>query len=465
MAFPKDFLWGTAGCAGQNEGGYNEGGRGITTMDVMTLGSRREKRKITEGFLDSEYYPSMKGSDFYHRYKEDIAEFAEMGIKALRMSIAMSRIFPNGDDEEPNEAGLQFYDDVFDELHKYGIEPVVTLSHFDVPLGLKKYGFWEGRETVGFFVRYTETVMNRYRDKVKWWLTFNEINCMSTQPWVAGGINSDDEQVRMTAAYHQLLASAMTVKKAHQINPDNMVGMMYAGHFSYPNSCNPEDVLHTMEFDHQFMFYIDVQCRGAYPNHKLKMMERQGIVLPEMEGDARILKEGCVDFISYSYYLTHVTGEKTNGIFKGLNGIDTGYKNPYLEASEWGWSIDPKGMRFSLNYLWDHWQKPVMIVENGLGAVDQIAEDGGVHDQYRINYLRAHIEQMKKAVEYDGVPVLGYMTWAALDLPSLSTGEMSKRYGFLYVDADDHGNGTYDRIRKDSFAWYKQVCESNGEEL
>lgn len=464
MSFPKNFLWGVAGSAGQNEGGYNEGNRGLTTMDVMTLGSRQAKRKITDGIVDGEYYPGMMGSDFYHRYKEDIQKFSELNINAIRTSIAWSRIFPNGDDQEPNEEGLQFYEDVFTEMKKHGIEPIVTLSHFDVPLGLKKYGFWEGRETVDHFVKYATIVFERYKDLVSWWLTFNEINCMSTQPWVAGGVNSDDEGRRMTAAYHQLLASAKVVKIGHEINPNNMIGMMYAGHFSYANSPDPEDVLHTMEFDHQMMFYIDVQARGAYPRHKLKQLERQNITLPAQPGDEQILKEGTVDYISFSYYLTHVTGKKTTGITKGLNGLDTGYKNPHLQYSDWGWGIDPKGLRFALNYLYDHWNLPVMVVENGLGAIDQL-EDGKVHDPYRIEYLKEHIREMKKAIEFDGVEVLGYTPWAGLDMPSLSTGEMAKRYGLLYVDADDHGNGSYDRYEKDSFAWYKEVCSSNGEKL
>lgn len=465
MAFPSNFLWGSATAAAQNEGAYNEGGRGLTNLDLMTLGSRGQKRKITEEFVEGETYPSMKGSDFYHRYKEDIKEFSQMGLKAFRMSISWTRIYPNGDDEIPNEEGLKFYDDVFDELHKYGIEPIVTMDHFDVPMGLKKYGYWASRKVVGFFEKYASTILERYKGKVKYWLTFNEINCMSTQPWVAGGIDSNDEQLKMTAAYHQFLASALAVKKAHEIDAENKVGMMYCGHFTYANTCNPDDVLHTMDFNHQMMFYIDVQCRGKYPAYKLKQFEREGIVLPAVEGDDVILKEGTVDFISFSYYLTHVTGEKTNGITKGLNGLQTGYTNPYLQLSQWGWAIDPKGLRYALNYLYDTYQKPLMIVENGLGALDFVSEDGKIHDDGRIDYLRAHIEQMKMAVEIDGVEVLGYTTWAAMDLPSLSTGEMSKRYGFLYVDADNYGNGSYNRIRKDSFYWYKKVCESNGEEL
>lgn len=465
MSFPDNFLWGAAGSAGQCEGAFLEDGKGLTALDVMTLGSKKEKRKITDGLVEGEYYPNSSASDFYHHWKEDIQLFHKMGLKALRISIAWSRIYPNGDDLNPNQKGLKFYDQVIEELKKYNIEPIVTLSHFDIPLGLKKYGYWAGRETVNCFVRYAETVIKRYSGKVRYWLTFNEINCMSTQPWVAGGINSNDEQLRMTAAYHQFLGSALTVRLAHKIDPRNLVGMMYCGHFSYAASPDPEDVLHTMEFDHQMMFYIDVQCRGEYPAYKLKELERLNIALPVKDGDSKILRNGTVDFISFSYYLTHVTGKKTNGIFKGLNGIETGYRNQYLQSSEWGWPIDPKGLRFALNYLYDRWHKPIMIVENGLGAADHVEEDGTVHDPYRIAYLKAHIKQMKKAIEYDGVPVIGYTAWAALDMPSLSTGEMSKRYGFIFVDADDHGKGTYKRICKDSYYWYKKVCESNGEAL
>lgn len=290
-------------------------------------------------------------------------------------------------------------------------------------------------------MHYSETILKRYKDKVTYWLTFNEINCMSTQPWVAGGISSDDEQVKMSAAYHQLLASAKVVKLAHDINPDNKIGMMYAGHFAYPNSADPDDIIGTMNFMHKMLFYCDVQCRGAYPNYKLKELAREGITLPIKDGDLKILKEGTVDFLSYSYYCTHVTGKNTKGILKGMNGLMTGYKNTYLPKSDWGWTIDPQGLRYSLNLLYDRYQLPLMIVENGLGAVD-VLEDGNVHDTYRIDYLKAHLSELKKAIELDGIPVMGYTMWGPIDLVAASTGEMKKRYGFIYVDVDDEGNGT-----------------------
>ncbi len=465
MPFPKDFLWGGATAANQIEGAYREGGKGLSTADVMTVGGRGVKRRITPVLEPGTYYPSHRAIDFYHHYKEDIALFAEMGFRCYRMSISWPRIYPNGDEAAPNAEGLAFYDAVIDELLKYHIQPLVTISHFETPLGLQKYGSWADRRVVDFYTRYAHTLFTHFKGRVRLWLTFNEINCMSTQPWVAAGIDSEEEAVRMKAAYHQLLASARAVQDAHAVDPENRVGMMYCGHFAYPNSCKPADSIGTMDFMHKMLFYADVQCRGYYPAYKRRELERQGITLPEQPGDAEELLRGKVDFLSYSYYLTHVTGEKTKGIFKGLNGIDTGYKNPYLERSAWGWGIDPEGLRYSLNYLYDRYQIPLMIVENGLGAVDTVEPDGAIHDAYRIDYLRRHIAEMKKAVELDGVPVMGYTTWAPIDSIALSTGQMSKRYGFIYVDLDEEGRGTLARRKKDSFAWYQKVIATNGEDL
>lgn len=465
MGFPEGFLWGGATAANQCEGAYDEDGKGLSTADVMTVGGNGRKREITEGVLPGRYYPSHDAVDHFHHYQEDIALFAEMGFKVYRMSINWTRIFPEGDETEPNEAGLAFYDRVFDELERHGIEPLVTISHFETPLGLQKYGSWAGRETIECYVRYAKTLFERYRGRVRHWLTFNEINCMSTQPWVAAGIDSSDEAVRMRAAYHEFVASALAVAAAHEIDPQNKVGMMYCGHFSYPASPSPDDVLGTMDFNHKMMFYADVQCRGYYPAYKVRELQRQGIELPVVEGDDEILRAGTVDFVSFSYYLTHVTGKRTQGIVKGMNGLDTGYKNELLERSEWGWPIDPKGLRYALNVLYDRYQLPVMVVENGLGAVDTVEADGSIHDTYRIDYLRAHIEQMRDAIDLDGVPVMGYTTWGPIDLIAASTGQMSKRYGFVYVDRDDEGAGTLRRSRKDSFYWYQHVIATNGDDL
>lgn len=464
MSFPKDFLWGGATAANQIEGAYNEKGKGLSCADMMVVGNHQEKRKITTQIESNYYYPSHQAIDHYHYYKEDIALFSEMGFKVYRMSIAWSRIFPNGDEKEPNEEGLKFYDSIFEELEKYHIKPLVTISHFEMPFGLVKYGAWENRKVMDFYIRYAKVLLERYSGRVEYWLTFNEINCMSTQPWVAGGIDSDDEQVRMSGAYHQLVASAKVVQLAHEIDRNNKVGMMYAGHFAYPNSSHPDDIIGTMNFMHKMLFYCDVQCRGYYPAYKLKEFEREGIVLPIQDDDLDQLKKGVVDFVSYSYYCTHVTGAKTKGILKGMNGLDTGYKNQFLEKSDWGWTIDPQGLRYSLNLLYDRYQLPLMIVENGLGAIDTL-EDGRVHDQYRIDYLRSHLMELEKAIEIDGVPVMGYTMWGPIDLVAASTGEMKKRYGFIYVDVDDYGQGSFKRYKKDSFYWYKNVIKTNGKNL
>jgi 6-phospho-beta-glucosidase len=465
MGFPQEFLWGGATAANQCEGAYLTDGKGLSTADVMTAAANGVPREISDGIGEGKYYPSHNAVDHYHRFKEDIALFAEMGFKCYRMSIAWSRIFPNGDEEVPNEEGLKHYDEVFDTCHQYNIEPIVTISHFETPLGLLKYGSWENRKVIDFYLSYCETLFKRYKGKVKYWLTFNEINVMSTKPWMAGGIHSDDEQVRMTAAYHQFLASAKAVQMAHRVDPHNQVGMMYNGHTAYPASCDPEDIQRTNEFMHKMLFYSDVQCRGYYPAYKLKEFEREGIVLPILDGDLEELKKGKVDFLSFSYYLTHVVGKNTPLFFKGLNGVKTGYKNPHLKISDWGWAIDSKGLRYLLNLLYDRYQIPLMIVENGLGADDKVEEDGRIHDSYRIDYLRDHLKEIKTAIEIDGIPVMGYTMWAPIDIISASTGEMKKRYGLIYVDLDDNGNGTFKRVKKDSFYWYKKVIESNGENL
>ncbi len=463
--FPEHFLWGGATAANQCEGSYLVDGKGLSTADVMTAGNINVPRTITAGISESVYYPSHVAIDHYSHFKEDIALYAEMGFKCYRLSINWTRIFPNGDEDTPNEAGLQYYDEVFDTCRSYGIEPLVTISHFETPLGLIAYGSWESRQVVDFYLRYCNTIFNRYKGKVKYWITFNEINVMSTKPWMAGGIETDDEQVRMTAAYHQFLASAKAVQLAHEIDPENKVGMMYAGHFSYPNSCDPEDVQANADFMQSMLFYCDVQCRGYYPAYKIKEFERKGIVLPILNGDQEDLMKGKVDFLSYSYYFTHVVGKNTPNKFVGLNGVKTGYSNPYLHTTAWGWSINSMGLRYSLNLLYDRYQIPLMVVENGLGAADIVEADGGIHDSYRIEYLREHIKEMRKAIDFDGIPVMGYTMWSPIDIISASTGEMKKRYGLIYVDVDDNGEGTFKRIRKDSFYWYKAVIESNGENL
>ncbi len=473
--FPKGFLWGGATAANQCEGAWQTDGKGLATVDVTPFGP--DRFPVATGYMemlgcdDAHFYPSHEAIDLYHHYKEDIALFAEMGFKCFRLSIAWTRILPNGDDAQPNEAGLAFYDSIFDECHKYGIEPLVTICHFDTPIALiKKYGGWKDRRMVDAYVHYCEILFDRFKGKVKYWLTFNEINMLLHMPFMGAGLvfepGEDAQQVKYRAAHHELLASARAVKLAHEKMPGAMVGCMLAAGQYYPYSCAPEDVYKGMESDRDNYFFIDAQARGAYPVWAEKRMERAGVQLDWEPGDRETLAEGTVDFISFSYYSSRCATVDPELMNKASgNAIMDAVKNPYLKASDWGWAIDPVGLRITMNSLYDRYQKPLFIVENGLGAFDKQEADGSIHDPYRIDYLRAHIQQMKKAVEEDGVDLMGYTPWGCIDLVSASTGEMAKRYGFIYVDADDHGNGTFKRYKKDSFAWYKKVIASNGEEL
>lgn len=471
MVFPKGFLWGGATAANQCEGGWNEGGKGESIPDHMRAGGLYKRRVMTEEIDPQGYYPNHEGIDFYHRYKEDIALFAEMGFTVFRLSIAWSRIFPKGDETEPNEEGLAFYDQVFDECRKHGIEPLVTISHFELPYALaENYGGFANRQTIDFFVRYATTLFERYKDKVKYWLTFNEIN-FGTLP--LGGRNllgildkEDNEERRYQALHHMFIASALAVKIGHEINPEFNIGCMLAYMTMYPLTCKPEDALANQELVKKLNWFCgDVQVKGKYPYYMKHYFEKQNIHLEFAADDEKILREGTVDFYTFSYYMTScVTADlDENGDRVGGN-LFGGVKNNYLETSEWGWQIDPVGLRFTLNELYDRYEIPLMIVENGLGAVDHVEEDGTIHDSYRIEYFRRHIEEMGKAIE-DGVDLIGYTPWGCIDLVSGGTGEMSKRYGFIYVDKDDEGKGTFDRSRKDSFYWYKKVIASNGGEL
>ncbi|EOL48989.1 6-phospho-beta-glucosidase [Enterococcus caccae] len=474
MAFRKDFLWGGATAANQCEGGYNEGGRGLANVDLAPVGPDRfpvitgEKKMFA--FDEEHFYPAQNAIDMYHRYKEDIALFGEMGFKTYRLSIAWSRIFPLGDETEPNEEGLKFYEDLFKECRKYNIEPLVTITHFDCPMHLvEKYGAWRSREMVGFYENLCNVIFNRYKGLVKYWLTFNEINMILHAPFMGAGLYFEEgenkEQVKYQAAHHELLASAIATKIAHEVDPENQVGCMLAAGTNYAYTCKPEDVWAARKADRENFFFIDVQSRGEYPAYALKELEREGIELPIEEGDLELLKEHTVDFISFSYYSSRVQSTDPAINEKTAGNIFASVKNPYLEASEWGWQIDPLGLRTTMNDLYDRYQKPLFIVENGLGAVDTPDENGNVIDDYRIEYLAAHIQAMKDAVELDGVDLLGYTTWGCIDLVSAGTGEMKKRYGFIYVDRDNEGNGTLKRSKKKSFDWYKKVIATNGEDL
>lgn len=477
--FPKGFLWGGATAANQYEGGWNLGGRGPATSDTYVavdpdkckdmshFGKPVSRADVEFALADQEgLYPKRWGSDFYHRYKEDIALFAEMGFKTFRLSIAWSRIFPKGDELEPNEEGLAFYDAVFNELNKYGIEPLVTLSHYEFPLHLAlEYGGWKNRKVIEFFVRYAETVFKRYKGKVKYWLTFNEINILGMVGYLSGGLlfedGKNDLEAMYQAVHHQFIASSLATKAAHEIDPENKVGCMLARMENYAATCNPDDVLAALKKDQENLFYTDVQVRGAYPSYMKRFFKENNIQVVFEPGDEAILKQYPVDFMSFSYYMTSITRALPDKDKATAGNLILGEANPYLEASDWGWQIDPVGLRITLNKLYDRYQVPLFIVENGLGALDKVEADGSIQDGYRISYLEKHIQQMYEAIE-DGVELMGYTPWGCIDLVSASTSEMSKRYGFIYVDADDQGQGSFDRSRKASFYWYKDVIASNG---
>ena len=476
---PKDFLWGGAVAAHQLEGGWNAGGKGPSAADIMTAGANGQPREITETVEAGKYYPNHEAIDFYHRYKEDVALFAEMGLKAFRTSINWTRIFPKGDEAEPNEEGLQFYDDLFDELLKHDIEPVITLTHFEMPLHLAhEYGGFRNRKVIDFFVKFAEVVFNRYKDKVKYWMTFNEINNMMdySNPiflWTNVGVqvkeSENPKEVMYTTAHNVLLASAKAVAIGKEINPDFEIGAMVSHIPIYPINSDPKNVMLAEESMRLRYFFPDVQVNGYYPNYALKEFEREGLNIPMEDGDADILANGTVDYLGFSYYMSNAVdinsgqGEDEEANVHGK--IPYQVDNPYLSASDWGWTIDPVGLRYVLNRLWDRYQVPLFIVENGFGAVDTVEEDGSIHDPERINYLKGHIEELIKAVDYDGVELMGYTPWGIIDLVSFTTGEMKKRYGMIYVDRDNEGNGTLDRLKKDSFEWYKKVIATNGEDL
>lgn len=466
----KDFLWGGATAANQYEGAYNVDGKGLSIADVERGSVKGVPRIIDDHVVEGVHYPSHKATDFYHHYKEDIALFAEMGFKAYRMSIAWTRIFPNGDDAEPNEAGLQFYDDVFDELHKYGIEPVVTLHHYEMPLHLvTKYGAWRNRTLVDLAVRYAKTVFDRYKNKVKYWMTFNEINALliSPRPWHQAGIiyreDENEADVKLQAAHHQLLASALTVSEGHKINPDFQIGCMQIYPLTYAYTCKPIDQVLTRNKMLRTYYMSDVQVRGYYTNTCKAFQNTIGGKFSMAPGDEDILKNGIVDFIGFSYYFSQV--ESDEPLMELVGNVAKGGRNPYLEITEWGWQIDPIGLRTALNNLYDRYQKPLFIVENGMGAIDELTDEGKVHDDYRIYYLQRHLSAMKDAIDIDGVDLMGYTMWGCTDVVSAGTGELRKRYGFIYVDMDDEGKGTGKRLKKDSFEWYKKVISSNGEDL
>lgn len=476
-SFPEKFLWGGAVAAHQVEGAWDTAGKGISIADVMTAGANGVSREITQGVIPGKNYPNHEAIDFYHHYKEDIQLFKELGLKAFRTSINWTRIYPRGDEEKPNEAGLAYYDSLFDELLAAGIEPVITLSHFEIPYYLyEKYGGFKNKKVIDYFVRYAETVMTRFKTKVKYWLTFNEINNQADgnhdlHVWTNSAMRfeKDDNREALTfqAGVNELIASAKVVQLGHQINPAFQIGCMMAYVPVYPYSCNPEDMLASVKLMERRFFYSDIHARGIIPSYAKKYWEQKGYEIAISAAEKAVLKAGTVDYIGFSYYMSDAVTtlkEVDGNPVTEFPGAKT-TKNPYVTASDWGWQIDPVGLRYMLNVVQERYNLPMFIVENGFGAYDQIAADGKIHDPYRVAYLKEHIKQMALAIAIDGVDLIGYTPWGVIDIVSFGTGEMEKRYGFIYVDKDNQGNGTLERKKKESFSWYQNVIATNGKEL
>jgi len=480
--FKESFLWGGATAANQIEGAYLEGGKGLSTSDFAAYKDPYATGKVDNftfnvnskeleeylAYPDKYRFPKRWGIDFYHRYKEDIKLFAEMGFKCFRLSISWARIFPTGLEEMPNEEGLAFYDKVFNECAKYGIEPLVTMSHYEMPITLtQKYNGWVSRELVHLFVKYARVILTRYRNKVKYWITFNEMNMNLNSLYTGAGVLEDLIENKLLTAYqashNQFLASALAVKMAKEIIPDVQIGCMINQIEAYALTTKPEDQLQALKSNQLNMFYPDVQVRGEYPSYMTRYFKDNNINLDIKPGDEKILIEGTVDFVAISYYMSHVA-EAREDASKLAGTFDSPIKNEYLELSQWDWPIDPIGLRISLIKLYDRFQKPLFVCENGLGAKDMLTANKEIHDDYRIDYLSKHIYQMREAVK-DGVDLMGYTPWGCIDLISCGTSQMSKRYGFIYVDQDDVGNGSLERIPKDSFYWYKKVIATNGESV
>lgn len=474
----RTFLWGGAFAAHQFEGGWDQGGKGPSVVDVMTAGAHGVARQITQNIDPDKFYPNHTAIDFYHHYKSDIKLLAELGLKCLRTSIAWSRIYPKGDELVPNEEGLQFYDNVFDELISHGIEPVITLSHFEMPLHLARhYGGFKNRQVVEFFERFAITCFERYKHKVKYWMTFNEINNQmdTANPiffWTNSGVKveagEDPENVLYQVAHYELLASAKAVIAGKKINPDFQIGCMISHVPIYPYSCNPADIMAAEIAMRQRFFFPDVHVRGYYPAYALKEFERKGFKLDITEDDLVILQQGTVDYIGFSYYMStvvkaDVNNDNTDNIVNGA--LPNSVPNPYIKSSDWGWPIDPEGLRYTLNNLYNRYQLPLFIVENGFGAIDEVDEQFNIHDPARISYLAQHIDAMLTAMNQDGVDVMGYTPWGIIDLVSFTTGEMKKRYGVIYVDRDNEGKGTMKRYKKDSFTWYQEVIKTDGDSI
>lgn len=484
--FPKDFLWGGAIACSQADGAFNEGGKGLSTQDcryfdskwdfdtiykknayVSDMSEENFKKALSDN--DTTYYPLRRGIDFYHEYPNDIELLSELGLKIFRTSICWARIFPNGDDEKPNEEGLKFYDDLFQKLKEKGIKIFATIMHYDIPVNLVvKYGGWKNRKLVDFYTRYVEVLFKRYKDLVDYWLPFNEINAARFAHWDGISIIAENEnnldQAVFQSLHHQFIANAKAVELAKKIVKKKNIGAMVAAFTIYPGTCNPADVMQTL-IDQRYSnyFYFDVMARGYYPTYMNPLFQKLNVHIHMEPGDEELLRQNTVDFLSFSYYASQIASVNEDfGVTTG-NMAGSVYANPYLEKSDFGWSVDNMGLRITLNKLYDRYQLPLFVAENGLGAFDQF-KDQTVHDDYRIDYLKKHVEAMRDAIE-DGVELLGYTMWGIIDIVSCGPLTMDKRYGVIYVDRDNDGKGTNKRYKKDSFKWYKKCISSNGEDI
>ncbi len=474
---PKDFLWGGAIAANQAEGAYQVDGKGISLADVHRYFPDKTNAEIGEkqhaGMSLAEvkaniadqagYYPKRVGIDFYHTYPEDLELLHEMGFKTFRTSIDWTRIFPTGEESEPNEAGLKYYDALIDKILSLGMEPIITLLHYETPVDITlNYGGWHHRKVIDLFVKYGKVVLNRYQDKVKYWILINQINLIHFEPFnstaIPNDIVTDYESASYQAVHNQFVASALLVQYAREINPKMQMGTMVADSTAYPYSCKPDDVILALKRNRMQYFYTDVQFKGYYPQYALHYFEQAGIHVDITETDKAILKANTMDYLAISYYYSQMVNSENNSLKP-----DSVSKNPNLKANPWGWAVDSLGLYNSLSEYWDRYEKPIIIAENGFGMYDEI-QDGQIHDDYRITYLSEHIRQMKNAMA-DGADVIAYCAWGPIDIVSCSSAQMEKRYGFIYVDLDNEGNGTGKRMKKDSFAWYKNVIETNGESL
>ncbi len=470
--FPKDFLWGGAIAANQAEGAFDVGGKGLCLADIGQYYSQKpldkkanlemSSEEIREALENKEaIFPKRWGIDFYHTYDSDLELLARLGLKSFRTSINWARIFPNGDDETPSQEGLLYYDNLIDSIIAHGMVPMITISHYEMPLHLSlAYNGWLSRKTISFFLNYCRVLFRRYRKKVRHWILSNQMNLITQESFNHLGIPSDRtenlEEAKYQALHHELLACALAAQLGHSIDSENQIGVMLSGGPAYAATCVPEDVMATMRHNQMELFCSDVLLRGRYPGYALRFFEENHFHISFDPEDEKILANRA-DFLAFSYYYTRICDKES---FENHNRA---YRNPSLPANPWGWSIDPVGLRFTLNYYYDRYQCPIYVVENGIGYFDKLEEDGTIHDPYRVDYLKQHISQLREAV-LDGVDVRGYYVWAPIDIVSCSSSEMSKRYGFIYVEQDDLGQGSRRRILKDSYFWFRRLISANGSE-